>query len=107
MAMKIELGVLPSSFRDPGGFLFRRDGVLYRQINDACREDYDCLMQSGLCEKLVSKRSLIPHKEVEIFPEQPENAYLVILIQGILHRRLQSHILTSRIQRRWDSALSC
>lgn len=78
MAMKIEPGILPSSFRDPGGFLFRRGGVLYRQINDSCREDYDCLMQSGLYDKLISRQALIPHEEVDIPSEQSENAYIVI-----------------------------
>ena len=45
---------LPSSFRDPGGFLFRRDGVLYRQINEASRKDYDRLLESGLYDDLVA-----------------------------------------------------
>jgi len=76
--MRNKSGILPSSFRDPGGFLFRRDGVLYRQINNSCREHYDCLMQSGLYENLVSRQVLIPHKEVDIPPEQPENVYIII-----------------------------
>jgi len=76
--MKSSSGILPSSFRDPSGFLFRRNGVLYRQINDSCREDYDCLMQSGLYENLISRQALIPHTEVDIPPEQPENAYIII-----------------------------
>ncbi len=76
--MKTKSGILPSSFRDPGGFLFRREGTLYRQINNSCREDYDCLMQSGLYEDLVSRQALIPHEEVEVPPKQPENAYIVI-----------------------------
>ncbi|MBA4391876.1 MAG: SAM-dependent methyltransferase [Syntrophus sp. (in: bacteria)] len=55
---------LPGSFRDPSGFLFKHDDVLYRQINDSYRSDYDLLMQSGLYEKLVAEELLIPHKEV-------------------------------------------
>ncbi len=38
----------PSSFRDPSGFLFRRDGVLYRQVNTVYREHYEALMGGGL-----------------------------------------------------------
>ena len=36
----------PSSFRDPSGFLFYHDDVLYRQINQSYKDDYDHLMVS-------------------------------------------------------------
>lgn len=54
------------SFRDPSGFLFFREGVLYRQINTLYREDYDLLMASGLYEELVEKRLLVAHEEVDL-----------------------------------------
>ena len=54
------------SFRDPCGFLFRRDGVLYRQINTAYKEDYELLLASGLYEELVEKKLLIPHEEASL-----------------------------------------
>jgi SAM-dependent methyltransferase len=55
----------PSSFRDPWGFLFEQDGVLYRQVNEGCRTSYEALMGSGLYDELVGKRLLVPHVEVE------------------------------------------
>ncbi len=55
--------VLESSFRDPSGFLFRRDGVLFRQVNKIYAEDYTRLMDSGLYAKLVKAGLLIPHTE--------------------------------------------
>ena len=58
-------GVLPASFRDPSGFLFRCDGVLYRQLNRLCETHYERLMGSGLYAHLVGKGLLIPHEEVE------------------------------------------
>ncbi len=58
--------VLPSSFRDPSGFLFWRDGVLYRQVNHSYREDYDLLVSSGLYDRLVHEGLLIPHEEVDL-----------------------------------------
>lgn len=67
-----------ASFRDPSGFLFTRDGVLYRQVNQSYRKDYDLLMQSGLYEKLVKGKKLIQHQEVEVDPAIPEIAYRVI-----------------------------
>ncbi len=56
---------LSASFRDPSGFLFSRNGILYRQINRAYAEDYARLMDSGLYERLVKAGLLIPHVEVE------------------------------------------
>ena len=55
--------VVPGSFRDPSGFVFERDGVLYRQVNAVHRDHYDHLMASGLYEKLVAEGLLIPHEE--------------------------------------------
>ncbi len=56
--------VLPASFRDPSGFLFRHDGVLYRQINRVYAADFKLLGTSGLYDQLVGKDLLIPHTEV-------------------------------------------
>lgn len=67
-----------ASFRDPSGFLFTRDRVLYRQVNQSYQKDYDLLMQSGLYEHLVKAKKLIPHTEVELTPAQPELAYKII-----------------------------
>ena len=57
-------GRLAASFRDPGGFLFRRGGVLYRQVNASCADDLKLLHDSGLYEVLTGKGLLIPHAEV-------------------------------------------
>ena len=54
-----------SSFRDPWGFLFDQDGVLYRQVNESGREGYEALMGSGLYDELTAKQLLVPHVEVE------------------------------------------
>ncbi len=77
MAMSNSLP-LPASFRDPSGFLFRRDGILYRQVNHSYSEHYDLLMDSGLYQGLVDARLLIPHQEVDIAPHDPELAYKVL-----------------------------
>ncbi len=57
---------LPSSFRDPSGFVFTHEGTIYRQVNPVYAPHYDQLMGSGLYETLVDKGGLIPHKEVKI-----------------------------------------
>jgi hypothetical protein len=55
---------LGASFRDPSGFVYRREGVLYRQVNPAGREDYHALMDTGLYQELVSAGLLVSHEEV-------------------------------------------
>jgi len=69
---------VPSSFRDPSGFVYSRDGNLYRQVNLRYRNEYDQLMQSGLYAELVRDRLLIPHEEIDVEPAKPELAYKII-----------------------------
>lgn len=75
---------LSSSFRDPSGFLFLREGELFRQVNQSYREDYELLISSGLYEALVAEGLLIPHREVELPPEDPGPAYKVIKPEPVL-----------------------
>ncbi len=67
-----------SSFRDPSGFVFWRDGELFRQVNLAYKDDYDQLIGSGLFRELTSRGLLIPHEEVGGGPAQGEEAYRLI-----------------------------
>jgi hypothetical protein len=55
---------LPSSFRDPSGFVFRRDGTLYRQVAPVYEAHYRTLMESGLYQELLSSRLVIPHDDL-------------------------------------------
>lgn len=69
---------IAGSFRDPSGFLFKREGVLYRQVNKKYAEEYDLLMSSGLYESLLKSGLLIPHEEVDTAPADSKDAYKVI-----------------------------
>ncbi len=69
---------LSASFRDPSGFLFQREGILYRQVNKSYQADYDRLMQSGLYERLIKAKKLIPHEENDAVPAVADTAYRVI-----------------------------
>jgi hypothetical protein len=69
---------LPSSFRDPSGSLFLRDGALYRRINRVYAEHYDHLMGSGLYDALVEAGLLVPHEEVSLEPAQAAEVHRVI-----------------------------
>ncbi len=78
MSLKSNYQIETSSFRDPSGFLFRRNEVLYRQVNHFYKEDYDCLMESGLYNALLEAELLIPHEEVDVEPIYPDKSYKVI-----------------------------
>jgi hypothetical protein len=56
---------LPSSFRDPSGFVFEKDGSIYRQVNEIFKEDFDHFINSGCYDHLVKKGLLIPHEELQ------------------------------------------
>lgn len=71
-------GPAPGSFRDPSGFLFYRDGVLYRQVNGYYREHYDHLVSSGLYRALADTRLLIPHEEADVSLAATPDAYRVL-----------------------------
>ena len=67
-----------SSFRDPSGFLFYRDKILFRQINQSYEDNYELMMSSGLYNKLVESNMMISHKEVDVSPFNQEKNYKVI-----------------------------
>ncbi len=52
------------SFRDPAGFIFTDNGTIYRQINQAGKDDFDLFMSSGLYDALVEKELIVSHKEI-------------------------------------------
>ena len=54
---------LPGSFRDPSGFVFEKEGVLYRAIDRSYLDNYRLLFDSGLYDELVEAGLLIPHEE--------------------------------------------
>jgi len=60
-----------SSFRDPSGFLFYEDGILYRQINRCYAGAYSHFLDSGLFTELAENKLLIVHEEVSRPPADP------------------------------------
>ena len=67
-----------NSFRDPSGFAFLQDGVIYRQVNIAYKENYDYLISSGLYKSLTDSGLLIRHDEVDINLAKSGNAYKIL-----------------------------
>jgi len=54
-----------SSYKDKSGFVFYKEGKVFRQINSCYKENYEKLMGSGLYESLVKKEMLIPHRDIQ------------------------------------------
>jgi ribosomal protein L11 methylase PrmA len=69
---------LASSFRDPSGFMFRREGTLYRQVNKHYQDEYDRLTQAGLLDELTLLGILINAVEADVKPALPELAYKIL-----------------------------
>jgi hypothetical protein len=55
----------PSSYRDPSGFVFYENGILYRQVNKIFKKDFDAFFESGFYKHLVEKKMLIPHQAID------------------------------------------
>ncbi|MCX6071285.1 MAG: hypothetical protein NTU91_10575 [Chloroflexi bacterium] len=68
----------PASFRDRSGFLFTREGRLYRQVNRSYQPDYDLLLSSGMYQDLVDRELLVSHTESSEPPADPGLAHRVL-----------------------------
>ena len=69
---------LSASFRDPSGFLFTHGSTLYRQVNRRYEQEYTHLMESGLYERLIKSRQLIPHTESEGVQAESDTCFKII-----------------------------
>ena len=56
---------IAGSFRDPAGFLFRHDGVLYRQVNPVFADDWEAVAGTGLFEALWDAGLLVRHEVLD------------------------------------------
>lgn len=72
-----------SSYRDPSGFVFQKNGKFYRQVNTIYSGNYDLLMQSGLYDNLVAKNYLIPHTELKDNLLDEKDWYITLLPQQL------------------------
>jgi ribosomal protein L11 methylase PrmA len=69
----------PGSFRDPSGFVYRRDDVLYRQVAQSFGDRWDDLVQSGLLASLQAQGLLVGHDIVSLdLAFDPERAHAVL-----------------------------
>lgn len=66
------------SFRDPSGFVYTRDGTLYRQVNTSFRQPFEAFLASGLYDELVRDGLLVSHERVGLELAATQDAYAVI-----------------------------
>jgi len=68
----------PGSYRDPSGFIFRRDGVVLRQVNRRFAADWDAFTAGGLGARLVERGRLLPWTDVPLDQRFDDEAHAVI-----------------------------
>jgi ribosomal protein L11 methylase PrmA len=68
----------PGSYRDPGGFVYRRDGILYRQIGPASIAEWNGFLASGLAERFIAAGRLIGHEDADLAAAATPSAVAVI-----------------------------
>jgi ribosomal protein L11 methylase PrmA len=71
-------GPINGSFRDPDGQVFTQGGRILRQVNISYAKHYDHLRGSGLYQRLVDQRLLVPHVERLEPPSSRAGSYHVI-----------------------------
>lgn len=59
----------PASFRDPSGFVYEQNGIIYRFVDVEYKKHFEQLYSSGLYENLIKKQWVLPVEQV------PENHF--------------------------------
>lgn len=73
-----EIEVHRASFRDNSGFIFSKQGSLYRQINSSYKEEFDAYVTSGLHQALVKRGYIVDHEEISLDEHCRDNVHKVI-----------------------------
>ena len=68
----------PGSYRDPGGFVYRRGGVLHRQIGAASIDDWEAFVASGLADRLISSGRLVGYGSAPLDDAATSDARAII-----------------------------
>ena len=68
----------PGSFRDPAGFVFRRAGTLYRQVNQSYASTFEQLEKAGFLRALQDDGLLIAHDRLGAEAASTPDAFAVL-----------------------------
>ncbi len=69
---------VPGSYRDPAGFVYRRGGTVFRQIDDTFSAEWDHFLESGLYDRLAESSIVIRHEDADPGLAAEPPAYRVI-----------------------------
>jgi SAM-dependent methyltransferase len=67
-----------ASYRDPSGFVYRREGRLLRQVNESYAPHWDALTGSGFLGELIELGLLIAHQVADLSAAAEPGAHAVI-----------------------------
>jgi len=100
----------PASFRDPSGYVFRRDGILYRAIQPMASADWTAFEERGLAAELIKDGLLVSHTQIPpdlaplpgaAFVIQPlEIALISYPYEWAFSQLREAALLTLEVQRR-------
>ena len=76
--MKSNVVTEQSSFRDPSGQIFYKEGRVLRQVNKSFADEFELLIKSGLYERLVADGLLLAFKRVSRKLALNNEAYCVL-----------------------------
>ena len=94
-----------ASFRDPDGYVYYKEGTLFRQVNFSYKENYDLFMDSGLCAGLLSEGILVRHEVAATEPGayktlKPEKIpFISYPYEWSFHQLKDAALLTLKIQK--------
>jgi SAM-dependent methyltransferase len=66
------------SFRDPSGFVYTRNGILYRQVNRVFREPFEAFLSSGLHDELIQAGLLVADQPAALELAATDQAFAVL-----------------------------
>ncbi len=69
---------IAGSYRDPAGFVYRRDGTVFRQIDETFAPEWDHFLDSGLYGRLAESSIVIRHEDADLSLAAEPPAYRVI-----------------------------
>ena len=68
----------PSSYRDPSGFIFVKEGIVYRQVNRSFEEHFNFFIESDCYKHLVEKGLLVAHEQINENLTGDDNYYATL-----------------------------
>src|SRR5688572_25763490 len=73
----------PSSYRDPSGYIFEKEGTLYRQVNHSFQQHFDHFIQSGCYKHITERGLLVSHEQLNHNLTGDKNWYTTLLPERI------------------------